>query len=301
MTCIMRRSHAFTCTLLSALAFAGCGTAADQRAAAPAPAAQAPATPAAVLTDGRTGDAVTDSSSGSLRQLSRGGRPDPSNRPSGARRDGIGAADSCPEVELMPAADNLERVEATTLCLLNAERTDRGLVALALNGRLARAALGHARDMVARTYFSHESLNGATFKDRIDATGYLPNAQRWVIGENLGWGTGSLATPRAIVNAWMNSAGHRANILKPEYREIGFGTVVGNPQRSDGSGATYGTEFGTVGDPGAATRVASARRTLAQRKSACAKQAKRARASRTAARKLRRACLARAARASRGA
>ena len=54
--------------------------------------------------------------------------------------------------------------------------------------------------------------------------------------------------------AWMNSAGHRANILTPAYREIGFGVIAGNPRSHDGSGATFVTEFGVVERPARSSR-----------------------------------------------
>jgi hypothetical protein len=71
-----------------------------------------------------------------------------------------------------------------------------------------------------------------------------------VLGENLAWGTGGLATPGAIMQAWMNSPGHRENILNPDFREVGIGVVAGNPAAADGYGATYATEFGAIeGEP----------------------------------------------------
>ena len=83
--------------------------------------------------------------------------------------------------------------------------------------------------MVEHSYFAHEGRDGSQPAERIRAAGYLSSAGRWRIGENLAWGTGELATPKAIMAAWMDSAGHRANILQPAYREIGFGVLAGNP------------------------------------------------------------------------
>src|SRR5919107_1385530 len=65
------------------------------------------------------------------------------------------------------------------------------------------------------------------------------------VGENLAWGQGNLATPRAIAVAWMNSPGHRHNILQPEFTEIGVGIVPGTPGDATW-GATYTTDFGNV-------------------------------------------------------
>ena len=98
-------------------------------------------------------------------------------------------------------------------------------------------------DMVAEGYFDHTSLNGDTFVDRILDAGYAKRNDGWTIGENLAWGTGELSTPQAIMNAWMNSAGHKANILKRAYKEVGIGIRLGVPT-DNGVGATITADFG---------------------------------------------------------
>jgi uncharacterized protein YkwD len=69
---------------------------------------------------------------------------------------------------------------------------------------------------------------------------------RWTVGENLAWGTADLSTARGLLNAWMNSPGHRANILKPAYREIGVAIAMGTPKSRDAPGATVATTFGVI-------------------------------------------------------
>jgi uncharacterized protein YkwD len=96
--------------------------------------------------------------------------------------------------------------------------------------------------MVAHRYFAHESRSGAPFSARIAGTGWTHSRRSYVIGENIGWASGSLATPRAMVRAWMHSAPHRANILDGRFHLIGVGVAVGSPL--GGSGATYSTDFG---------------------------------------------------------
>jgi hypothetical protein len=98
--------------------------------------------------------------------------------------------------------------------------------------------------MVGQHFFSHESPDGSTLVDRIRPTGYLASTDDWVVGENLAWGSGSLATPQSIVDAWMASAGHRANILASDYADIGLGVALGSPRASYTGGATYVTDFG---------------------------------------------------------
>jgi uncharacterized protein YkwD len=158
----------------------------------------------------------------------------------------VGSPDaSCTGGSLEPTSENLEHIERATLCLVNAERRARGLRQLRPNRRLARAALGHVREMVARQFFAHDSPSGRSVGDRIRGTGYLAGSIAWTVGENLAWGSGSLARPRAIVDAWMASPGHRANILNRSFSEIGVGIVVGAPLvRSMPAAATYNTDFG---------------------------------------------------------
>lgn len=134
-----------------------------------------------------------------------------------------------------------------TLCLLNRERTSRGLRALKLNAKLSGAARAHSADMVKRGYFEHNSRNGRSPFDRMLATRYVPRGAAWTLGENIGWGTGELASPAALVKAWMKSPSHRANVLNGRFREIGIGVVPGVPMRGDAGGepgATYTTDFG---------------------------------------------------------
>jgi uncharacterized protein YkwD len=153
------------------------------------------------------------------------------------------ASAGCKGADRHPGDLSRKQAASSTLCLLNRERRAHGLRRLRSNGRLARAARRHARDMVRRHYFSHFSPSGASFMDRIRRTGYLSRARSWFAGENLAWGSRDRATPRAIVRSWMNSPPHRANILQGAFREIGVGVVPGSP-RGRGAAATYVTEFG---------------------------------------------------------
>jgi uncharacterized protein YkwD len=132
----------------------------------------------------------------------------------------------------------------TTLCLVNAERSQHGVRPLRLDARLHTAAVRHSREMVAERYFAHESRSGARFSSRIARTGWMSGRRSWSVGENLAWGTGTQATPRSIVAAWMRSAGHRHNMLDPRFHVIGIGIVRGAPVGAHG-GATYTTDFGS--------------------------------------------------------
>jgi len=154
------------------------------------------------------------------------------------------AADAqCPNLDVAPRATNADDVGAAVLCLINAERTQRGLRTLRENTKLSRAALAHSSDMVRGGFFSHTARDGDTFVDRIIGAGYARRNDRWKLGENLAWGTGDAGTARAIHAAWMRSSGHRANILTSAFRELGIGVRVGVPHDA-GVGATFTTDFG---------------------------------------------------------
>ena len=163
-----------------------------------------------------------------------------------ATAPGAMAEQACPSANAMPAKAAKRTMVRATLCTLNAQRERHGLRPLKLNKRLSKAARRHARDMVRRDYFAHDSLGGGTFLDRIRRSGYLKGARSWSVGENLAWGSNERSAPRTITSMWMNSAGHRANILSPAFREVGIGFSIGAPGAS-GQAATYATEFGTRG------------------------------------------------------
>lgn len=160
----------------------------------------------------------------------------------------IASARVCKRADAQPNRVSHRVVVRSTLCLLNNARARHGLPKLRLSRKLGRAARHHSADMARRGYFSHDSRSGASFLDRIRRAGYLHRARRWYVGENIAWGTGQLATPRAIVRAWMNSRGHRANILNRQFRHIGVGITYNAPVRVAGrAAATYTTDFGMRG------------------------------------------------------
>ena len=135
----------------------------------------------------------------------------------------------------------------TALCLLNRERTSRGLAALKSNGALQNAAMAYSAKMVDDGFFDHVSPGGSTLTSRIKETSFLSGPLRsWALGENIAWGSGKLATPESIMDAWMHSAGHRKNILTPDFKVIGVGVAPGAPLPGGlSNAATYTTDFGT--------------------------------------------------------
>lgn len=147
----------------------------------------------------------------------------------------------CDDARAEPAAD-LRRAERATLCLLNAERRARGLGRLSAEPALRRAAVRHSQDMVERGFFEHENPDGLGPHERIVRAGYELRSTGFSTGENLGTAQPGADTPAAIVQGWMRSRGHRRNILRPGFEEIGIGIVP--RYEGGGPGATYTTTFG---------------------------------------------------------
>jgi uncharacterized protein YkwD len=158
-------------------------------------------------------------------------------------------ATPCQDTTLTPTSEVLPRVRASVLCLINRVRAEHNLQPLSTNPDLEAAAEGHASELVAQDYFAHVSPSGVTPVERIKSTGYIPDPSvGYVIGENLAWGTYSLSTPQSIVEAWVASPGHLANILESRYTETGIGvTAAVPPSLGEGNpGATYAEEFGVI-------------------------------------------------------
>ena len=123
-----------------------------------------------------------------------------------------------------PAEAATVSVQNQVIQLVNVQRAKVGCRALVLDARLSRAAQAHSIDMAKRRYFSHTSLDGRTFAQRIRAQGYTGS----LIGENIAAG---YPTPKAVMDAWMKSPGHKANILRCRYKAIGVGSAGGWPYR----------------------------------------------------------------------
>jgi uncharacterized protein YkwD len=129
------------------------------------------------------------------------------------------------------------------LCLVNKERNARGLPDLDRNRKLQKAAQRHNDRMDGTGCFAHECPGEPALDVRLDdyLTGGL---SAWGIGENVAWGSGDYGTPASIVQAWMDSTGHRANILSRDWEEIGVGFSAGSPSSGNSDAGIYTTDFG---------------------------------------------------------
>ncbi len=187
---------------------------------------------------GTTGDA-TFAESGQAPEVLAGPEPFTDQTTKG-RKSGPRCKDENVEVTDATRA----RAEAAAFCLVNKRRARRGIQALERNSALYSAAEGHAADMVQNHYFSHESKGGSAPAGRASAAGYSAKAKSAQVGENIAWGSGTLSTPAAIVQAWMNSSGHRKNMLRRSFREAGLAISPGTPDPASGGGGTYVQVFG---------------------------------------------------------
>jgi uncharacterized protein YkwD len=130
--------------------------------------------------------------------------------------------------------------EAALLREINQVRRQHGLSELRASGLLAEAAEHHSRQMAARGFFDHDSPDGSAFWKRVER--YYPSrgASYWSVGENLAYGSPSLSAEGAV-RAWMQSPGHRANLLSSAWREIGLAAV-----HAESAPGVYGGRKATI-------------------------------------------------------
>ncbi|MFF3327391.1 CAP domain-containing protein [Streptomyces sp. NPDC002889] len=130
------------------------------------------------------------------------------------------ATPSAPKATATPSAPKTTApasgATARVLQLVNSERSKAGCSPVTLNAKLSKAALDHSKDMSSHTNMSHTGSDGSNPGDRITRAGYS-----WsTYGENVAYG---YTTPESVMAGWMDSPGHKANILNCEFKEIGIG------------------------------------------------------------------------------
>ena len=131
--------------------------------------------------------------------------------------------------EQKPSTD-FSSYQQQVLDLVNAERTKRGISALTLDSNLSSVATKKSQDMVNKNYFDHTS---PTYGSPFDMMKQFGISYR-TAGENIAKGQ---KTPQEVVTAWMNSEGHRKNILNPNFTNLGVGIA------KDSKGTTYWTQM----------------------------------------------------------
>jgi uncharacterized protein YkwD len=195
---------------VSSSTFAGATTDEPQRTqptTAPGTTGAAPAAPAPVVPPAPPAPETTEQETATPPVAAAAPAPDPAPAPA-------------------PAADPTR--EGEVLALVNAARTSAGCAPLVADGGLAGVARAHSADMRDRDFFDHTNPDGLDPFDRADRAGQT-NAR----AENIAYGQDS---PAAVMDAWMNSSGHRANILNCELRTLGVGIA-------DGPGGPWWTQL----------------------------------------------------------
>ncbi|MDO8552414.1 MAG: CAP domain-containing protein [bacterium] len=125
-----------------------------------------------------------------------------------------------------PQSNVASQIEAAIFSLSNVERQKNGLAPLVVDSSLAQIARTHSADMLAKNYFSHTDLSGCGLSCRFETAHYYYSS----IAENIHWMSGynldASGSAQKIVNDWMNSPGHRANILNGTFTNTGIGVAV---------------------------------------------------------------------------
>jgi uncharacterized YkwD family protein/spore coat assembly protein SafA len=134
------------------------------------------------------------------------------------------------QIITIPSISDVKALEDEVIRLTNIERSKRGLGALKANWQLSRVARYKSQDMINKNYFAHQSPTYGSPFDMMESFG-LRFASA---GENIAMGQ---RTPKEVVAAWMNSPGHRGNILSASFTEIGVGFA------KDKSGRCYWTQM----------------------------------------------------------
>ena len=135
----------------------------------------------------------------------------------------------CADADLQAEEATVEPFRAALLCVINERRAADGRQPLRASRPLERSAGAHSRDMVANSYLAHEEEGRPSLYGRVRAGGYLDGAATALFSENIGVAPIGGATARELVDAWMLSADHRANILHPMFADLGVGTAFAPP------------------------------------------------------------------------
>ncbi len=130
----------------------------------------------------------------------------------------------------VPSLDDVKKLEEEVARLVNLERSKRGLQTLTMNWELSRCARYKSQDFINKNYFNHNSPTYGTPFDMMKSFGLRYSAA----GENI---AKFQRTPSEVMNSWMNSAGHKANILSATYNQIGVGVA------KDSKGNLYWTQM----------------------------------------------------------
>ncbi|MBJ7347813.1 MAG: hypothetical protein JHC87_04480 [Thermoleophilaceae bacterium] len=150
------------------------------------------------------------------------------------------SAFACANEDIEPVtAEEITAAEFATHCLINQIRVDNGLRRVRWNTRLRRSSAWQANDMLEYGYFGHERTDGPDFERRILRFGYARRSNGYSLGENIAWSTAPEGTPSSMIESWMDSPGHRENILRKVFRDEGI-SILRSEGETEGEYADYG-------------------------------------------------------------
>ena len=192
---------------------------------------------------------------------------------SGAIAGTASASDATPAI-----TERLQTLDGQILTRLNATRAAHGLRPLVVSDGLEKAAVTHSRDLIQAGVFQHDSPDGTSFVQRLKHF-YSPSGySSWTAGENILYNTADIDADTAI-RAWLDSPPHRQNMLNPDWREVGIGSV-----HASTAGGTFGgaptwvitMDFGarTGGAKAAAKAPVSVKAVAGKKKATAKKKAK---------------------------
>lgn len=179
-------------------------------------------------------------------------QPGPPPPPDSGGNNKVATAPLCANANTPIARLGIAKAEQVIVCLTNRERQrrlpeNRGLKPLAINATLMQTARAHSNDMVQNAFFDHVNKQGVDACGRIMAAGYSAKS----CGENIAIRRTQPVTPYHFlyapdgINGWMRSPRHKAQILNPNYSEIGVGLAAGDAEAGPGSvnsGSYTGTQ-----------------------------------------------------------
>jgi uncharacterized protein YkwD len=130
----------------------------------------------------------------------------------------------CSYQNLNPKQIGRKEARESVKCLINQERRRHGKRAYSGDRRLVDAAVRHSRTMAEKSCLSHECPGEGSLLSRLKNTGYIHGGlSRYAYGENIAGRVDHAGSPGKVVDAWMNSSGHRSAILSGTFRDIGVG------------------------------------------------------------------------------
>jgi uncharacterized protein YkwD len=145
----------------------------------------------------------------------------------------------CKNASMLPSKRQAKKILKALLCVMNEQRKLAKLKPLKLSKKLGKAAAAHTNAMISGKFFAHQGPKEKALAARLKKAKY-----RGAAGENIGAGAGPLASPVQMVNGWMHSTLHRANLLSRKWKTVGIGFVAGFPLSPTQPSATFTTDFG---------------------------------------------------------